>query len=222
MITIYCGSDHGGRSRKDEFVAVLKQKGYDIRDMGTNTDESVDYPVYAGLVADAVVRNPGSYGVLFCTSGNGVTIAANKKKGIRAILLTDADRTRYGRAHTNANVLCIGAGYTSLEQIMECFYIFVKTPFEKGRHEKRVNLLELESAKERIDIFTKFFAITAFISLCFGVCAYFFAANESERMFCIFALLLMACLYGTIGTVAYFLNTFDWGPKTPKSVIEKM
>ena len=134
----YFGSDHAGRELKDVLVAHAKNRGFAVEDLGTYSDDSVDYPDYAEKVGRAVVSHPGSTGVLVCGTGIGMSIAANKIRGIRAGLLYNESTARLARQHNNANVIAMGGREISPLQAVTWFDIFVATAFEGGRHERRL------------------------------------------------------------------------------------
>ena len=125
------GSDHGGINLKNKLMEILKSE-YELEDFGTYTTDSVDYPVYAKKVADAVASKKVDRGIICCGSGIGVSIAANKVKGIRAVVCTDTTSARYSRLHNDANVLCLGErilGNLAAEDICR---IWLTTDFEGG------------------------------------------------------------------------------------------
>jgi ribose 5-phosphate isomerase B len=144
---IAIGADHAGFSLKEGLRAALAEKGLEIVDFGTASGESTDYPDYAEKVARAVAAGEVDRGVLVCSTGVGMSIAANKVKGVRAALAYNTEEVGLTRAHNDANVLSIGAKYTGLEQAKEMVEVFLETPFEGGRHERRVNkMMAIEEA----------------------------------------------------------------------------
>jgi ribose 5-phosphate isomerase B len=134
----YFGSDHAGRELKDILLAHAKKRGLASEDLGTYTDDSVDYPDYAEKVGRSVVADPGSLGVLVCGTGIGMSIAANKVHGIRAALLYNESTARLARQHNNANIITMGGREISPDQAIAWFDIFVMTVFEGGRHSRRL------------------------------------------------------------------------------------
>ena len=139
---IWIGCDHAGYERKQEVIALLKERQLEVEDCGCD-GERADYPVIAKAVGAAVVSHSGDMGILICGTGIGMSIAANKIRGVRAALCADAFSTKYTRLHNDANVMCMGA--RTLGSGLELVEIFLDTPFEGGRHEKRVHMItELE------------------------------------------------------------------------------
>ena len=135
---IYIGSDHAGFAVKGFVKKLFEKRGYEVEDLGTYSAERVDYPDYAAKVARAVAADPDSQGVLICGTGIGMSIAANKIKGIRAAEVHDYYTAQMARAHNDANVLCFGervVGPGVIESIVEAW---CTTEFEGGRHENRV------------------------------------------------------------------------------------
>jgi ribose 5-phosphate isomerase B len=144
---IALGADHAGFSLKEELRRVLSSIGHEIVDFGTASAESTDYPDYAGLVGHAVSSGSVERGLLVCSTGVGMSIAANKVPGIRAALGMNADEVHLTRAHNDANVLTLGARYLDASAALELIKIFVDTPFEEGRHARRVaKISEMEKA----------------------------------------------------------------------------
>ena len=140
---IVIASDHAGYAYKKEIKAFLKEKGIQVIDVGTNSIESCDYPVFAHEAAKKVAEGDADYGVLICSSGEGISIAANKHKGVRCGLAYNDDVARLIRQHNNANMIAFGATFMKLSEVKKRIEIFLKTPFEGGRHERRVNLIDL-------------------------------------------------------------------------------
>lgn len=135
---ISIGADHGGFELKRELVGFIKSLGHSVIDNGTNSPDSVDYPDYAKLVAHDILEKRADFGVLICGSGIGISIAANRFKGIRAALVTRKEYATLSRQHNNANIIVFGGRFTTIEEAKEYLEIFLLTPFEGGRHEKRV------------------------------------------------------------------------------------
>lgn len=140
---IAIGSDHGGFELKAKIAEYLKSKGIEIKDFGTFTNESCDYPVFAKEVATEVANGSFNKGILICGTGIGVSIVANKIKGIRAALCFDTFCAKMSREHNNANILCLGQRVLSQDLALEIVDIWLKTDFEGGgRHQRRVDLIE--------------------------------------------------------------------------------
>jgi ribose 5-phosphate isomerase B len=135
---IAIGADHAGFALKDQVRDALRHAGHDVIDAGTDSAESTDYPDYAGTVAHDVVSGAADRGILVCSTGVGMSIAANKVDGIRAALAFNTDEVRLTRAHNDANIITIGARYTGLDAANEMVRVFLETPFEGGRHARRV------------------------------------------------------------------------------------
>ena len=140
MIAIGC--DHGGLDIKNAIIEFLKDEKIDFLDLGCFTHESVDYPVYAKKVCAEIVEGRAEKGILCCGTGIGMSIAANKVKGIRAAVLSDEFSAEMTRRHNDANVLCLGGRVIDGEKAVKLAKIFLTTPFEGGRHERRVAMLE--------------------------------------------------------------------------------
>ena len=136
---IAIASDHAGVEYKTQLVNYLKSKGFDIKDFGPMNESSVDYPDYAHLVADAVEKKEVDLGVLFCGSGNGINMSANKHQAVRSALCWKKEIAELARLHNNANVLAMPARFISYQEAQEIADIFLATEFEGGRHERRVN-----------------------------------------------------------------------------------
>jgi ribose 5-phosphate isomerase B len=144
---IALGADHAGVGLKDQLKAELERRGVDCRDFGTMTAESVDYPDVAAAVAREVASGQFARGILVCGSGIGMAIAANKVPGIRAAAVADEQSAALCRTHNDANVLALGARLTSPEIAHRLVAIFLDTPFDGGRHQRRVDkLTELDQA----------------------------------------------------------------------------
>ena len=140
MIAI--GSDHGGLKLKTDIVNHLKERGIEVLDKGCNSFDSCDYPDYAAAVTDAVVGKDADLGILVCGTGIGMSIAANKVRGIRAALCGDTYSARVSRAHNNANILCLGERVIGEHLALDIVDIWLKTGFEGGRHKRRVDIIE--------------------------------------------------------------------------------
>lgn len=142
MIAIGC--DHGGYELKEKVIRHLEEKGIEFRDMGCHDKKSVDYPVYARMVADAVAEGSCESGILICTTGIGISIAANKVRGIRCALCSDTLSAKLTRLHNDANILAMGAGIVGENLALEIVDTFLGTPFSgEERHRRRVELIEV-------------------------------------------------------------------------------
>lgn len=139
MIAIGC--DHGGLDIKNAVTEYLKESGIDYTDFGCDSPESVDYPVYAYRVAKAVADGTAQYGIICCGTGIGVSMAANKVKGIRAAVCTDEFCAEMTRRHNDANVLCMGGRVIDATKAVRLADIFLHTAFDGGRHTKRVQMI---------------------------------------------------------------------------------
>lgn len=134
--------DHGGLELKNALKAHLENSGYEVCDFGTYTTDSCDYPDYAKLAAQAVSSGECDFGVVVCTTGIGVSIVANKVKGVRCALCQNADMATMTRKHNNANVIAFGQKYTSVDDAIAMTDAFLTTEFEGGRHQRRVDKIE--------------------------------------------------------------------------------
>ena len=141
ILAIAC--DHAGVTYKRDLISYLTAKGYTCLNLGTDTEESVDYPIYADAVCKKVTSGEADLGILICGTGIGMSIAANKHKGIRAGLCGDPDSAALTRQHNNANVLCMGARILSFEKAVEITDAFLGAEFLGGRHQRRVDMLEI-------------------------------------------------------------------------------
>jgi ribose 5-phosphate isomerase B len=139
--TIAIACDHGGYDLKIQLIPMLKANGLKVFDLGTNSTESTDYPEFAYAVASAINDGKTSRGVLCCGSGIGISIAANRNPNVRAALIHDALGAKLCRQHNDANVICFGGRITGVDVAVDCLEIFLNTPFEGGRHERRVKKL---------------------------------------------------------------------------------
>lgn len=135
-------SDHAGVQYKKDLIAYLSGKGYTCINLGTDTEESVDYPIYADAVCQKITNGEADLGILICGTGIGMSIAANKHKGIRAGLCSDPESASLTRQHNNANILCMGARILSFDKTVEITEAFLGAEFLGGRHQRRVDMLE--------------------------------------------------------------------------------
>ncbi len=148
---IAIGADHAGFALKEELRAALLAKGLEVKDFGTNSSDSTDYPDYASAVAGSVAKGGFDRGILVCSTGVGMSMAANKVHGIRCALAFNDDEVALTRQHNDANVLAIGARYMNRQQAEHLIDVFLTTEFLGGRHQRRVDKimdLENQSAQE--------------------------------------------------------------------------
>ena len=138
---IAIGSDHGGFELKEEIRAHLESQGIEVLDVGTNSQDSVDYPLYGFKVGEALNKGQADLGIVVCGTGLGISMAANKVPGIRAAVCTETYSARMAREHNNANVLALGGRVTGVGLALDIVDIFIKTPFAGGRHARRVDLI---------------------------------------------------------------------------------
>ncbi len=141
VMVIALASDHGGFELKMAIREHLQKRGFKTVDLGTNTSDSVDYPVYGKACGEAVAKGMADLGMVFCGSGVGISIAANKIKGVRCALCTNKEMGRLAREHNNANMIAMGGRFTDVETAIEITDAWLDGKFEGGRHERRVNLL---------------------------------------------------------------------------------
>jgi ribose 5-phosphate isomerase B len=142
---IAIGADHAGFALKMAIASCLRQAGHEVIDAGTHSAESCDYPDFAGPVGRGVASGDAERGILVCYTGVGMSIAANKIEGVRAVLAVNKDEIELSRRHNNANVLTLGAKHTATEEANEYVKLFLETGFEGGRHQRRVDKIsELE------------------------------------------------------------------------------
>lgn len=131
--------DHGGLALKEAVKKHLAAQGHEVEDFGTHTEDSCDYPDFAGAAAKSVANGTNERGVVICTTGIGVSIAANKVKGIRCALLSDLMCARLTRQHNDSNMMAMGAGVVGEKLALEIVDTFLSTDFEGGRHQRRVD-----------------------------------------------------------------------------------
>ena len=141
--TIAIGADHAGFPYKDSIVNLLKSKEIEVIDMGTNSDESVDYPDFVHPVADSVESGKSELGITLCGSGNGVAMTVNKHQDIRAAICWNEDLAALARQHNNANIIALPVRFISEELALKMVEIFISTEFEGGRHARRVGKISL-------------------------------------------------------------------------------
>lgn len=143
---ILIGSDHAGLDLKHHLKERLRSLGHTITDKGTHVKDSVDYPDFAHAVAEAVINEEGSLGILICGSGNGVNITANRHRGIRSALAWSPEVAALAREHNNANVLALPARFVSEGEADAIVDAFLSGVFEGGRHQRRVQKIEMDNA----------------------------------------------------------------------------
>ena len=141
-LKVAVGSDHGGYEYKQSIIEYLQTQNIEYSDEGTHSKDSCDYPAIAHKVCEKVISGKADRGILICGTGIGMSIAANKIKGIRAALCGDTFSAKASRAHNNANVLCLGQRVIGECLALDIFDIRLKTDFEGGRHQNRVNMQE--------------------------------------------------------------------------------
>lgn len=137
-MNISIGNDHAGVNLKETIITHLEQKGHQLYNHGTNREESVDYADFIHPVARDVEENKSELGIVVCGSGNGAAMTANKHQKIRAALCWSAEISKLSRQHNDANILSIPARFVNTEQALEMVDLFISTPFEGGRHQKRI------------------------------------------------------------------------------------
>lgn len=142
-MTISIGNDHAGTAYKKAIQAHLEAKGFIVNNYGTDTTDSVDYPDFVHPVANDVDSNKVNFGILICGSANGVAMTANKYQNVRAGICWIKEITELTRQHNNANICCIPARYTAIQQAIQIVDTFLSTAFEGGRHQKRVDKIPM-------------------------------------------------------------------------------
>lgn len=141
-MTIAIASDHGALELKEAIISHLKQKNIPVTNLGTNNTDSVDYPDYADKVAEAILSEEATLGILCCGTGIGISIRANRHKGIRAALVFNTFTAEMAKAHNNANILCLGGRTTPADVATELIDTWLNTKFEGGRHQRRLDKLD--------------------------------------------------------------------------------
>lgn len=136
---IAIASDHGGYQLKEEIKKYLEGRNIEVADLGTNSEESVDYPIYGKACGEAVMSGKADRGIVCCGTGIGISIAANKVKGIRCALCTDVHMAEMSRKHNDSNVLSLGGRTTPVDKALEIVGAWLDTEFEGGRHQRRVD-----------------------------------------------------------------------------------
>ena len=133
------GADHAGFKLKEKLKAYLLEKGYEVKDYGCFSEESIDYPDFGHPVAEHVSNNPGTLGVVICGSGNGINMTVNKHQGIRSALCWKNEIAQLAREHNDANIIALPARFITEEEAIQMLDTFLNTTFEGGRHARRVN-----------------------------------------------------------------------------------
>lgn len=133
------GCDHAGFALKEKLKPWLTEQGFEVKDFGCYSEESVDYADFAHPVADMVEQNKGIKGIVICGSGNGINITVNKHQGIRSALCWKPEIAQLAREHNDANIIALPARFIDFDKAKEMISIFLKTPFEGGRHQRRID-----------------------------------------------------------------------------------
>ena len=139
---IIIASNHGGFELKEKIIAYLNENNYEVEDLGTNSKESCDYPIYAKKLCKELLENNIKKGILVCGTGLGMQITANKFKGIRAVCVSDTYSAKMSREHNDSNVLCLGARVLGEGLAKDIIDIWLKTDFLGERHQRRVDMIE--------------------------------------------------------------------------------
>ncbi len=143
---VLIGSDHAGYEAKENLKKYFKSIGISFKDLGTYSTESCDYPLIAKIVSLGVSKKEAEKAVLICGSGVGMAIAANKVRGVRAVVCSDETTAELSRKHNDANIICLGARIIDFEKIKKIVDIFLNTSFEGGRHQRRIDQIsEIEN-----------------------------------------------------------------------------
>ncbi len=139
---IVLASDHGGFRLKEEVKKHLKKEGYEVLDIGTRNEKSVDYPKFGLKAAKLVSQKEVERGILFCGTGLGMMLTANKVKGIRAVVCSDIFSAKLSRLHNDVNILCLGGHLLGIDLALEIVMTWLETPFSGGRHRRRINQIK--------------------------------------------------------------------------------
>jgi ribose 5-phosphate isomerase B len=142
--TILVASDHAGYQLKESLKTMLKKMGWTVKDLGSASEDPADYPEYANRLCREILSGSCKKGILVCGTGLGMSYAANRHKGIRAALCTNKTLARMAASHNNANVLCLGGRLTPDDLAFEITRIWLETPYEGGRHQRRIEMLDPE------------------------------------------------------------------------------
>lgn len=139
---ISIGSDHAGYAYKERIKKYLAGLGHEVKDFGTHSDESCDYPLYIRPAAEAVARREAERGIVLGGSGNGEAMVANRVRGVRCALCWNTESARLGRSHNDANMISLGQRMVSEETALEIVRVWLDTPFDGGRHERRIRMID--------------------------------------------------------------------------------
>lgn len=146
---IAVANDHAAVKMKNEIISFVKDLGYDVLNFGTDSEESCDYPIYGERVANAVVNGDVDCGILICGTGVGISIAANKVKGVRAAVCSDVTTARLVKEHNNANIIAFGARIVGTELAKDIVKAYLEAEFLGGKHERRINMIsEIEKKQD--------------------------------------------------------------------------
>lgn len=146
---IAVANDHAAVKMKNEIISFVKDLGYDVLNFGTDSEESCDYPIYGEKVANAVVNGEADCGILICGTGVGISIAANKVKGVRAAVCSDVTTARLVKEHNNANIIAFGARIVGAELAKDIVKAYLEAEFLGGKHERRINMIsEIEKKQD--------------------------------------------------------------------------
>ncbi|MFN4233426.1 MAG: ribose 5-phosphate isomerase B [Bacteroidia bacterium] len=140
---ISIGSDHAGYKLKEEIKLFLSSLNIQFKDCGTFSEDSVDYPDFGHAVANDIVNKQADFGIVICGSGNGINISANKHKGIRSALCWNEQIAKLARLHNDANILALPGRFIDVDEAKRAVKTFIDTPFEGGRHQNRINKIEI-------------------------------------------------------------------------------
>lgn len=141
----YIGTDHAGFNIKPTVIRILKSLDCEVVDLGCDLDERVDYPDFGHKVALAVLKDKGSFGIIICGTGIGISISANRHEGIRAALCHDSYTAKMAREHNDANILAFGERVVGLGVVEDMIHTFLNTKFEGGRHKNRIEKIEVKN-----------------------------------------------------------------------------
>ena len=147
---IAIGNDHAAVELKNQIVEYVKELGHEVENYGTDSNASCDYPIYGKKVAKAVAMGSADCGILICGTGVGISVAANKVRGIRAAVCSEPVTARLVREHNNANIIAFGARIVGAEMAKEIVKTYLAAEFLGGRHEKRVHMIEMEEGESLI------------------------------------------------------------------------
>ena len=139
---IVLAADHGGYQLKEAVKAALTERGYEITDLGTENEAAVDYPVFGKMAGEYVASGKAERGIVICGAGIGISMAANKVHGVRCAVAVDDERVRLASAHNHANMLALGGRFIGVEEALRYVDVWLNTPWEGGRHERRVSMLD--------------------------------------------------------------------------------